>query len=75
MFESIKKAGKSLLLSGKKHSPEILIVAGVVASGAALVMACKATLDVQEPLKEAKENVDAVRETKEENDDYGKDIA
>lgn len=75
MFESIKKAGKSLLLSGKKHSPEILIIAGVVASGAALVMACKATLDVQEPLKEAKENVDAVRETKEENDDYGKDIA
>lgn len=74
MFEGFKKAGKAVLLSAKNHYPELLIAAGVITSGAALVLACKATLDVQEPLKEAKENIESVRESKETNENYTKEI-
>jgi hypothetical protein len=44
----------------KKHSPEILIVAGVVGVVTSGVMACKATLKVNEVLDEAKDNIEAV---------------
>lgn len=46
----------------KKHSPEILITAGVVGTVASVVMACKATLKVNEVMDEAKEVIDAVHE-------------
>ena len=44
----------------KKHSPEILLVAGVVGTVASAVMACKATLKVNEVLDETKENIDRI---------------
>lgn len=46
----------------KKHSPEILIVAGVVGTVASAVMACKATLKVNEVLEESKETIDKIHE-------------
>lgn len=46
----------------KKHSPEILAVAGVVGIGVSAVMACKATLKVNEIIDEAKETVDKIHE-------------
>lgn len=46
----------------KKHSPEILVVAGVVGVVGSAVMACKATLKVNEINDEAKENIDKIHE-------------
>lgn len=44
----------------KKHSPEILVVAGTVGVVASAVMACKATLKVTEVIDEAKENIEKI---------------
>ena len=44
----------------KKHSPEILVVAGVVGVVGATVMACKATLKVNEINDEAKNNLEKI---------------
>lgn len=58
---SLNKVGFQL----KKHSPEILIAVGVVGTVASAVMACKATLKVNEITEEHKKNVDAVHEATE----------
>lgn len=42
----------------KKHSPEILVVAGVVGTVASAVMACKATTKLHDVLDESKEKID-----------------
>lgn len=44
----------------KKHSPEILLVAGIASGVAGAVMACKATLKVNEVLDETKENIEKI---------------
>lgn len=57
----------------KKHSPEILIVAGVVGTVASAVMACKATTKVSEILEEAKDMIDDIHEMSEiaeNNEEY-----
>ena len=46
----------------KKHSPEILVVAGVVGTVTGAVMACKATLKVNEVLEEPKKNIEKIHE-------------
>lgn len=58
---SIHKAGFQI----KKHSPEILVVAGVIGTVASAVMACKATLKVNEVLENAKNDVDKIHEATE----------
>ena len=55
------KAGFQL----KQHSPEILIVTGAISTIAGAVMACKATLKVNDVLAEAKTNIDIIHESKE----------
>lgn len=55
---SMHKIGFNL----KKHSPEILIVAGAVGAVTSAVMACKATLKVNEVIDEAKDTIDAIHE-------------
>lgn len=69
---------KALLSSGmvavSKHSPEILVVSGVVGVVVAGVMACKATLKVNEIIDEHNENMDKIRKVgAEDRDDYTKD--
>lgn len=51
---AINKAGFAL----KKHSPEIMLVAGVVGVVASGVMACKSTVKATEVVKESKKNID-----------------
>ena len=51
---TLHKAGFKL----KKHSPEILVAVGVVGTVASVVMACKATLKVNEIVDDAKELID-----------------
>ena len=46
----------------KKHSPEILVVAGVVGVVGSAIMACKATLKVNEVLEEPKKNIEKIHE-------------
>lgn len=52
----------------KKHSPEIMIVAGVAGTVASAVMACKATTKVHEILEETKTEVSQVHEVLENED-------
>ena len=46
----------------KKHSPEILLATGTVGVVASTVMACKATLKVEEIADEAKEKIDTIHQ-------------
>lgn len=54
-------------LSIRKHSPEILIAAGVVGTVASVVLACKSTLKINDVLDEAKENIDKIHSYVDEN--------
>lgn len=54
-----RKFGR-LGLQLKKHSPEILVVAGVVGTVASAVMACKATLKVNEVVDETKHDIEKI---------------
>lgn len=72
---AINKAGYKL----KKHSPEILVVAGVIGTVASAVMACRATTKIGEILDESNETLDAIHkysenpETVPETMDYSPD--
>ena len=46
----------------KKHSPEILVVAGVVGIVASAVMACKATTKASDILEKAKEDINSIHD-------------
>lgn len=46
----------------KKHSPEILVVAGVVGIVASAAMACKATLKVNDVVDEAKDTIEKIHD-------------
>lgn len=62
-IELMTKASRLLgnaSLQIRKHSPEILMVAGVVGTVASTVLACKATLKVNEVLEEKKNTIDAI---------------
>lgn len=52
----------------KQHSPEILIVTGIVSGVAATVMACRASTKLNEVLEVAKDEVEAVRQNKEDGE-------
>lgn len=46
----------------KKHSPEILLAAGAVGAVTSTVMACKATLKVNEVLEDTKQKIDTIHQ-------------
>ncbi len=52
----------------QKHSPEILMGAGIVGVVTSAVMACKATLKLDDVLAESKETVDKIHEVSENPD-------
>ena len=62
MLNNIKRTGYKLGFKAKKHSPEILIVAGVIGTITSTVMACKATTKLQEITDNTKEQIDSVHE-------------
>ena len=59
---NVKTAAKKAMFNVKKHSPEILIVAGIAGVVTSAVMACKATMKVNEVLAETKENINKVHD-------------
>ena len=60
IMNSLNRTFGKLKLNVKTHSPEILITAGVVGTVTSAVLACKATLKVNEVLEEAKTNIDKI---------------
>lgn len=58
MSRTLHKAGFKI----KKHSPEILITVGVVGTVASVVMACKATLKVNDIVDEAQDVIEQIHE-------------
>lgn len=54
----VNKAGLKI----RKHSPEILMVAGIAGTVASTVMACKATTKVSKILEETKETIDIIHD-------------
>lgn len=64
--ENIKnKIGRTFHRAGlklKKHSPEILVTVGTVGVVASTVMACKATLQLNDILEEAREDLQTVKD-------------
>lgn len=83
----IKSAGDVINKVGfkiRKHSPEILVAAGVVGTVASTIMACKATTKVSDILEDTKSQVDQVHtvlddrnisEDKYSQEDAKKDLA
>lgn len=62
------KAGRALLQT-QKHSPTIMLATGIVGAVGATVLACKATLKVEEVLDRTKEQLDDIKSLQ-HNDDY-----
>lgn len=61
----MKNIGSAISKTGfkfKKHSPEILVVAGTVGAVASAVLACKATFKVNDILDETKETVQNIHD-------------
>lgn len=59
---SISRSVHKMAFKARKHSPEILIVTGVVGVVTSTVMACKATTKLSEILDESKDQLDAIHE-------------
>lgn len=66
---SFKSVVNSIILKGKKHSPEILIGAGVVGVIGSLVMTIKATRKVDPVIEKHKKAVDKIHEIVEDAED------
>lgn len=58
MTRAVHRTGLKL----KKHSPEILVVTGVIGAVTSAVMACKATTKIDTIIDEAKEKVETIHE-------------
>lgn len=65
LVNKISKTFNRAAFKMKKHSPEILVVAGVVGVVGSTVMACKATTKLDSILNEAKDNIDKIHEAAE----------
>lgn len=58
---SFKRFMSTLILKGKKYSPELLLAAGVITGISATVVACKATLHADEILDTHAENMEKIK--------------
>lgn len=70
-LELTNKASRAFhkgLFQLKKHSPEILVIGGVVGTVVAGVMACRATTKVHDILEKAKQDVDDIHRFENETD-------
>ena len=60
MNNAIASVANKIGFGVRKHSPELLMAAGIVSGVAATVFACKATIKAQDILAETKDQVEAV---------------
>lgn len=85
LMNKLTRAAGKVSFTLKKNSPEILIVIGTVGVVTSAVLACKATLKVNEVVDEAKDTIDKINESAEQGanehgipyseDDRTKDLA
>lgn len=62
IMTEMNKAFYKVSFTAKKYSPEILVVAGIVGGVTSAVLACRATLKVQDVLAESKEVIDQIHD-------------
>ena len=62
LMNSVSRSFHKVGFQLKKHSPEILVVTGVVGTVVSAVMACKATTKLEEVMKKTKDDLEAVKE-------------
>ncbi len=65
IINSVSNAFGKVGFKLKKHSPEILVVVGVAGTVVSAVMACRATLKVDEVMGDTKETLNKIHEAKE----------
>lgn len=81
MFEGATRFAAKVALKAKKYSPQILIGGGIIFVGTGVVLACRATLKVQDKMEEGKKSIDEIKMnhiTKKEDEypekEYKKDL-
>ena len=62
IMKSVNGVASKAVMKRKKHSPEILVVAGIAGTVVSAVLACKATTKVAEILDETKGTLDTIHE-------------
>lgn len=62
IMKSVNGVASKIVMKLKKHSPEILVVAGIAGTVVSAVLACKATTKVAEILDETKGTLDTIHE-------------
>lgn len=62
IMKSVNGVASKTVMKLKKHSPEILVVAGIAGTVVSAVLACKATTKVAEILDETKGTIDTIHE-------------
>ena len=62
IMKSVNGVASKAVMKLKKHSPEILVVAGIAGTAVSAVLACKATTKVAEILDETKGTLDTIHE-------------
>lgn len=62
IMKSVNGVASKTVMKLKKHSPEILVVAGIAGTVVSTVLACKATTKVAEILDETKGTLDTIHE-------------
>lgn len=62
IMKSVNGMASKTVMKLKKHSPEILVVAGIAGTAVSAVLACKATTKVAEILDETKGTLDTIHE-------------
>ena len=62
IMKSVNGVASKTVMKLKKHSPEILVMAGIAGTVVSAVLACKATTKVAEILDETKGTLDTIHE-------------
>lgn len=60
LFNGVSRAAHKVGFAFKKHSPEILLVTGLIGGVASAVLACKATTKVSAILEDTKNDIDGI---------------
>lgn len=74
IFNSVGRVFHTVGLKLQKHSPEILIAAGMVGTVTSAIMACKATTKLSTILEPAKKDISAIHEAAENPDILPKEV-
>ena len=67
-MNTISRSAHRMAFKLQKHSPEILVVAGVIGAVASAVMACKATTKLSDILDDSRDKIDSIHDVIENPD-------